>query len=177
MLALICFHFFFPAANPFGASSTPVMSQGGAMPGQVNPFGASSQPAGFGVPSTAGAGFGQVPASSAAGFGYQQFPVQNGGFGMVTTAGGYAPFGGAPPNTAPPSYGVAQQQGFQAQPGMAPQGFPMQQPAQQAFPVQQGFAAGWGQMGGAGGVPPQSTANPFMVGTTQSPHSNPFGQS
>lgn len=177
MLALTYFHFCFPAANPFGASSTPVMSQGGAMPGQVNPFGASSQPAGFGVPSTAGAGFGQAPASSAAGFGYQQFPVQNGGFGMVTTAGGYAPFGGAPPNTAPPSYGVAQQQGFQAQPGMAPQGFPMQQPAQQAFPVQQGFAAGWGQMGGAGGVPPQSTANPFMVGTTQSPHSNPFGQS
>ncbi|XP_076454141.1 uncharacterized protein LOC143289142 isoform X1 [Babylonia areolata] len=143
-----------PASNPFGGSSTVGMPAGGAMPGQANPFGTAPQPAGFGAPATATPGFSQPPASSTGGFGFQQFPVQNGGFGMATTAGGFAPFGGPPPCTAPPSYGMAQQQGFQAQPGGVP-----------GFPPQPGMGGGWGQMGGV--APPPSSANPFMSAASQ----------
>nr|KAG5686604.1 hypothetical protein BaRGS_019502 [Batillaria attramentaria]KAG5697898.1 hypothetical protein BaRGS_026836 [Batillaria attramentaria] len=70
------------------------------MPGQANPFGAGGAPPAFG----------QAPASTPSSFGYQQqFPVQNGGFGMASTAAGFAY------SSAPATYGVAPQ-GFQAQP-------------------------------------------------------------
>ncbi|XP_025078902.1 arf-GAP domain and FG repeat-containing protein 1-like isoform X2 [Pomacea canaliculata] len=149
-------------ANPFGTSA-PTLPQTANLPGSANPF-ATPVPASYGQPATV---------STAAGFGYQPYTLQNGGFGMPSTATGFAYSTAAPTFAAP--------QGYQTQTGMAPaQGFGMQPPVTAAFGVQQpGFAGGWGQMGG--NLPPhQPSVNPFMVGTP--PHnssqmpSSPFGQ-
>lgn len=141
----------------------PALTQTGGMPAQPNPFGTGVSSAFGQPPASSISAFGQPPSASAAtAYGYQQFPVQNGGFGMVTSAGGF------PGSAAAPTYGGTPQ-GYQAQPGMVA-GFGMQPGIPQGFGTQPGFGSSWGQTG-VGMTHPPTSANPFMVGMPP-----PYGQ-
>ena len=178
--------FFLTVANPFGGGAGTSLSTQTSMAGASNPFGgqpAVAQPGGFGAFGTQAGGFGQfgaqqnTPVNSTPGQFGQFGGMQNGGFGAMTSTGGFGnvqtstqagyrqagqqQFAGQPAfgqqQQAAAGFGAMSQGGFGAQPA---QGFGQPVGAFGAQPQQQmqGFPAqgGWAQA-------PAPSANPFMV--------------